>query len=133
MGYDRGAMFKNIKITNLKIVDESPKKPLKFKSSIKMKISTESEIDSKNLKKLKDLKTNTIVVYEKSGKRSEKSIFSVKYSKKSKNNFTLFIKTQGGLPIKRFVASDDVYPGVSQILNTPCKCQEFDFYDIEVQ
>ena len=125
--------FDFLKITNLKIVDESPKKPLKFKSSIKMKISTESEIDSEKLKKLKNLKKNPIVVYEKTGKRSEKSIFSVKYSKKSQNQFILFIKTQGGLPIKRFVTSDDVSPGVSQILNTRCKCQEIDFYDIEVQ
>ena len=129
----KSVIFDFLKITNLKIVNESPKKPLKFKSSIEIKISTESEINSKNLKKLKNLQKTPIVVYEKSGKRYEKSIFSVKYSKKSQNHFILFIKTQGGLPIKRFVASDDVSPGVSQILNTQCKCQEFDFYDIEVE
>ncbi|MDH3737354.1 MAG: pseudouridine synthase, partial [Nitrosopumilus sp.] len=78
------------------------------------------------------LKTNPIIVYEKSGKRSEKSIFSVKYSKKSQNKFILHIKTEGGLPVKRFVAGDDVYPGISQILNTSCQCQEFNFLDIEV-
>ena len=128
----KSVTFDFLKITNLKIVNESPKKPLKFKSSIEMKISTESEIDKKNLKKLKDLKTNPIIVYEKSGKRSEKSIFSVKYSKKSQNKFILHIKTEGGLPVKRFVAGDDVYPGISQILNTSCQCQEFNFLDIEV-
>ena len=42
------------------------------------------------------------------GKRSEKKIFSVKYRKNSNNTFTLFIKAEGGLPIKRFVNSDDV-------------------------
>ncbi len=122
-----------LKITNLKIVRESPKKPLKFNSSIEVKVSTEDEIDSKNLKKLKELQKRPVVVYEKSGKRSEKKIFSVKYKKNSSNTFALFIKAEGGLPIKRFVNSDDVSPGISQLLNTSCMCQEFDFLDIEVQ
>jgi len=121
-----------LKITNLKIVRESPKKPIKFNSSIKVKISTEDKIDSKHLKKLKELQKRPVVVYEKSGKRSEKKIFSVKYRKNSSNTFTLFIKAEGGLPIKRFVNSDDVSPGISQILNTSCMCQEFDFLDIEI-
>jgi tRNA pseudouridine synthase 10 len=124
--------FDFLKITNLKIVPESPKNPLKFKSSIQLKISTEGKIDSKNLKKLKDLQKHPIVVYEKSGKRSEKKIFSVKYKKNSSNAFTLFIKAEGGLPVKRFVNSDDVSPGISQILNTSCICQQFDFLDIQV-
>ena len=121
-----------LKITNLKIVHESPKKPLKFNSLIEVKVSTEDEIDSKNLKKLKELQNRPVIVYEKSGKRSEKKIFSIKYKKNSSNTFTLFIKAEGGLPIKRFVNSDDVSPGVSQILNTFCMCQEFDFLDIEI-
>jgi len=123
--------FDFLKITNLKIIPESPKKPLKFNSSIELKISTEDEIDSKNLKKLKDLQKHPIVVYEKSGKRSEKKVFSVKYKKNSSNAFTLFITAEGGLPVKRFVNSDDVSPGISQILNTSCMCQEFDFLDIK--
>jgi tRNA pseudouridine synthase 10 len=125
-------MFDFLKIDNLKIIKESPKRSLKFNSSIEVKISTEDKIDSKNLKKLKDLQKSPVVVYEKSGKRSEKKVFSVKYKKNSSNAFTLFIKAEGGLPVKRFVNSDDVSPGISQILNTSCMCQEFDFLDIEV-
>ena len=124
--------FDNLKITNFKIVFDSPKKPIKFYSTIKIKISTNSQINSKNLKKLKDFTTHPIVVYEKSGKRSEKKLSSIKYTKNSTNTFTLFIKAEGGLPIKRFVHSDDVSPGISQILNISCICQEFDFLDIEV-
>ena len=126
-------MFDLLKIDNLKIIQESPKRPLKFNSSIEVKISTDDKIDSKNLKKLKDLQKSPVVVYEKSGKRSEKKVFSVKYRKNSSNAFTLFIKAEGGLPVKRFVNSDDVSPGISQILNTSCMCQKFDFLDIEVQ
>ncbi|MCH7967346.1 MAG: pseudouridine synthase [Thaumarchaeota archaeon] len=124
--------FDSLKITNLKIITESPKKPLKFNSLIELKISTENDIDSKNLKKLKDLKKLPVVVYEKSGKRSEKKVFSIKYKKNSKNTFTLVIQSEGGLPVKRFVSSIDVTPGISQILNTSCMCQEFDFLDIKV-
>ncbi len=126
-------MLDSLKIVHPKIIQESPKRPLKFNSSIEVKISTDDKIDSKNLKKLKDLKKSPVVVYEKSGKRSEKKVFSVKYRKNSSNEFTLFIKAEGGLPVKRFVNSDDVSPGISQILNTSCMCQEFDFLDIEVQ
>lgn len=122
----------SIKITCLKLVYESPKKSLKFISTINTKISTQSKIDSKNLKKLKDLTVAPVVVYDKSGKRSEKQIFDVKYKKNTSNIFTLFIKADGGLPIKRFVIGDDVTPGISKILDTPCVCEEFDFLDIKV-
>ena len=105
--------FDFLKITNLKIIPESPKNPLKFNSSIELKISTEDKIDSKNLKKLKDLQKHPIVVYEKSGKRSEKKIFVVKYKKNSSNTFTLFIIAEGGFPVKRFVNSDDVSQSVA--------------------
>ena len=125
-------IFKSLKINNLKIVSDFPKKPLKFISSIKMRISTESEIEIKNMKKLKDLTKSPVVVYDVSGKRSEKKISYVKYKKISKNEFSLFLKADGGLPIKRFVNGDDISPGVSLILDNHCKCLEFDFLDIYV-
>ena len=123
----------SLKINDLKIVLESPKKPLMFNSSIAIKITTDSVINSKHLKKLKELTRQPIVVYEKSGKRSEKKIIAVKYKKSSDYVFTLFVMAEGGLPIKRFVVGDDVSPGISQILDTDCRCQEFDFLGIEVQ
>ncbi|NQV40599.1 MAG: pseudouridine synthase [Nitrosopumilus sp.] len=122
----------SIKINHLKLVYGSPKKPLKFNSTISARISTESKIDSKSLKKLKVLTANPVVVYDKSGKRSEKKIFDVKYKTSSKNMFTLIIKAEGGFPIKRFVIGDDIAPGISKILDTPCVCMEFDFLEVEV-
>ena len=126
------AKFNSLQIHHLKLVDESPKNPLKFNSTVEVKIFTDSEISSKNLKKLKELVKNPIIVYDKSGKRSEKKISYLMYSRNSKNMITLRFKAESGLPIKRFVNSDGVSPGISTILNTPCVCQEFDFYDIEV-
>ncbi len=119
-------------INHLKLVNTSPKKPLKFNSSITVKIFAETEINSKNLKKLKDLSNNPVVIYDNSGKRFEKKIFNIKYKKNSNNTFTLMMKSEGGLPIRRFVSGDDVSPGISKILDVPCVCQEFDFFDVEV-
>ena len=123
-------VFDSLKIINLKIVNESPKTPVKFISSIGIKIHSESTFNSDSLKKLKNLTKTPVVVYENSGKRSEKKIFSVKYKKNSENVFSLFIQADGGLPIKRFVTGDNVSPGISQIVGISCKCQEFDFLDI---
>jgi len=125
--------FDSVKIKNLKITQDSPKKPIKFISTIDAKISTKSDVDVENLKKLKDLKNHPLVVYDKSGKRSEKKVFSVKYKKNSNNSFTLVIRVEGGLPIKRFVIGDDVSPNLSGLLNTQCICSEFDFLEIEVK
>jgi len=127
------ANLEHVKVHNLKIVPDSPKNPLKFNSLVEAKISTSSKIDSKLLEKLKNLIKNPVVVHEKSGKRSEKRIFSIKSKKHDDNSFRLFFKFEGGLPVKRFVTGGDVSPGISQTLGISCKCLEFDFHDVEVK
>ena len=123
----------SVSLLNLKLVHESPKKSLTFHSKIKIKISTKLQINSKNLKKLKDLTTYPITVYEKSGKRYEKKIFDLTYKKNSTNVFTVIISAEGGFPIKRFVIGDDILPNISSVLDTTCMVQEFDFLDIIVK
>ena len=125
--------FNSVSLFNLKLVHESPKKSLTFHSKIKIKISTKLQINSKNLKKLKDLTTYPITVYEKSGKRYEKKIFDLTYKKNSTNVFTVIISAEGGFPIKRFVIGDDILPNISSVLDTTCMVQEFDFLDIIVK
>jgi len=119
-------------IHNCKIIPKVPKKSLTFRSIIEMKIITEKEIQSSSLKKLKKHIASPIVIYENSGKRSEKKIFSVRYKKNSKKEFTLIINVEGGFPIKRFVIGDNVVPGVSQTISNNCKCEEFDFHEIKM-
>lgn len=114
-------------------ISEPPKTPIKFNSFIEMKISTENEISSLSLKKLKNILNGPVVVYEKSGKRSEKTISDLKYKKTSKHCFTLLIKAEGGLPVKRFVDGDDVTPAICQILNDKCMCMTFDFLEINIK
>ena len=125
--------FNSVSLFNLKLVHESPKKSLTFHSKIKIKISTKLQINSKNLKKLKDLTTYPITVYEKSGKRYEKKIFDLTYKKNSSNVFTVIICAEGGFPIKRFVVGDNILPNISSVLDTTCMVQEFDFLDIIVK
>jgi tRNA pseudouridine synthase 10 len=122
--------FDSVSVFNLKLVDTFPKKPLNFYSRIKIKISTELQINSKKLQKLKDLTTCPIVIYEKSGKRYEKKIFDLKYKKNTTNLFTIIMSAEGGFPIKRFVIGDDVSPNISSLFDNSCVAQEFDFLDI---
>ena len=122
----------SIKLKNLKIIDKFPQKPIMFNSSIEIKISSKSTLDSQYLKKLKNICNDPVIVYEKSGKRFEKQIFSLSYKKLSLHNFSLFMKVEGGLPIRRFIEGGDVSPNISDILNCKCTCEEFDFHDIEV-
>jgi tRNA pseudouridine synthase 10 len=119
-------------INNCKIISAVPKKPLAFRSVIEMKIITENNIQSTSLKKLKKFLEGPIIIYENSGKRSEKKIFNIRYKKNSSNNFTLTINAEGGLPIKRFVIGDNVVPGISQTIGNNCKCEQFDFLEIKM-
>ena len=125
--------FDFVSLFNLKLIGESPKKPLNFNSKIKIKISTALPINLKNLKKLKDLTTTPIVIYENSGKRYEKKIFGLKYTKNSDNVFTMTVIAEGGFPVKRFVVGNDVLPNISSLFDNPCVSQEFDFLDIMIK
>jgi tRNA pseudouridine synthase 10 len=123
----------SVKLKNLKIIDKFPKKPITFSSSVKIKISSKNTLDTQYLRKLKNICNAPVMVYEKSGKYFEKQIFSLNYKKNSSHNFSLFMKVEGGLPIRRFIEGGDVSPNISEFLNCECKCDVFDFYGIDVQ
>ena len=121
-----------VEINNLKVVSKLPS-TIKFLSTVKTVISSEHILDSKSLRKLKSLVMSPTIIYENSGKRIEKTVYSIKYSKKSNYEFILLLKAEGGIPIKRFVSSENVSPGVSQTLENPCVCKEFDFLEIDLK
>ena len=121
-----------INIQNCKMISHIPKKPIEFKSLIKLNITTEKKILSATLNKLKKILKNPVVIYENSGRRSEKKIFSSKYQKLSENEFSLTVDVEGGFPVKRFVIGENVMPGLSQILQDNCKCDYFDFLRIQM-
>ncbi len=118
---------------NSKIIPELPKQPIKFHSLIEIDIITKNEISSNYLKNLKSISDSHVVVYENSGKRSEKTIYSLQYKKTSKTTFKLKIDAEGGLPVKRFVNDENVVPNIEQTIENPCKCNYFDFHKIFLQ
>ena len=122
----------SIIIHNLKIISHLPKKPFTFTSHIEILVTTKKEILLSSLKKLQNLTARPIIVYENSGKRSEKQIFEVFFEKKSKNQVRLLIQVEGGFPVKRFVTQENIEPGLSQILGTDCKCEGFDILDVKM-
>jgi len=122
----------SVKLKNLKIIDKFPKKPISFSSSVKIKISSKTTLDTHYLRKLKNMCNAPVMVYEKSGKCFEKQIFSLNYKKISSHTFSLFMKVEGGLPIRRFIEGGDVSPNISEFLNCECKCDVFDFHGVDI-
>ncbi|MFQ6025108.1 MAG: pseudouridine synthase, partial [Nitrosopumilaceae archaeon] len=121
-----------VAINNLKIIEGIPRKAVRFISSVKLQISTEKEIRPLELKKLRNLKKNTILVHENSGKVNKKNVYDIKYKKLSKHSFILSMKVDGGLPLKRFIEGKNVIPNVSAVIRNHSKCEKFDFFDIQV-
>lgn len=122
-----------IKIHNLKQVPKIPTGPIPFQSKVKLYIITENPISPQNLEKLEELNNSTIAIYEKSGKRSEKKIHSVRYGISSQNSFTLEMSIDGGVPLKHFVSGDDIFPNVSDLVSNKCNLEQFDFDEISIR
>lgn len=121
----------NITILDLKKIRQPPKRPLLFRTNIELHVQTSDTITQKELKSLDSLVKNTIVVYDKN-KRNEKFVYSAKHKICSKNSFSLWLVVDGGMPIKRFVEGQDVFPNLSDLIGTKCICQEFDFHEIKL-
>jgi tRNA pseudouridine synthase 10 len=95
-------------------------------------VSTENPVRDEDLTKLEDLQKSTIAIYDGTGKRAEKSIHKIHYKLNSENSFFLFIKVDGGMPLKRFVTGDDVFPNVSDLISNKSKCETFDFEEVRM-
>ena len=121
-----------ITILDLKFIDQIPKEPIKFRSKIVIKVIVEDVLNSSILANLKSIKKTTITVLEKPSKEAKKKVYELNYKKTSPTSFSIRLTADGGLPIKRFVEGDNVNPNLSGILGLKCKCEEFDFHDIEL-
>ena len=119
-----------IKIYALKQIPKIPFGPIPFQSSVKLDIETEHPITHDSIVKLDDL-VGTIAIYEKSGKRSEKKIYSVKYTVTSPNSFIVEMRIDGGIPLKHFVNGENVFPNVSDLISNKCMLTQFDFEQIQ--
>ncbi len=124
--------LKKITVFSLRQIKKIPATPMRFVSKTRLLITTEKPILQESLQKLLQLKKSTIAVYEKSGKRAEKLIYDVKCKTNSENSFYLSLVIDGGVPLKRFVSGDDVFPNVSDILENKSKCETFDFEQVKI-
>ena len=121
-----------VSIHGLHSISKIPSDPVRFRTEAIVEIETENAIKPGKLKELKKLKEQPLTLFEKSGHKNEKKIYSIKFKKKSDKLFRILMESDGGIPIKRFVAGHEVEPSLSSILETNCKCKLFDFHKIVV-
>ncbi|MEW6587613.1 MAG: tRNA pseudouridine(54/55) synthase Pus10 [Thermoproteota archaeon] len=119
-------------IKSLKLIRKIPADPVQFVSKAKILVNTENPISPNDLLRLDQLKKTTLAIYENSGKRTEKLIYDVSYKKESDNSFYLYLRVDGGVPLKRLVSGENVFPNISEIISNNSKCETFDFEDIKL-
>ncbi|NHI03868.1 hypothetical protein DYY67_0938 [Candidatus Nitrosotalea sp. TS] len=117
-------------IHKMHVISKIPSDPVKFSTEVVMEIDTENEITPNALEKLGRLEGQPVVLYENSGRKHKKTIYDIKLKRESETSFKIMMKSDGGIPLKRFVAGQDVEPSISSILETNCKCKLFDFNKI---
>lgn len=116
-------------IKSLKQITKIPTGPIHFVSKAKILVNTEKPLQPQDLSKLEQLRKTKLVIYD-ADKRAEKSIYTLRYKQESENSFYLYLKLDGGIPIKRFVSGENVFPNISDLLSNNSKCVMFDFDDI---
>ena len=126
-------IINEIEIHNLKKISKIPKEAIPFKSIIELSVITENKLDQNSLNPLKTLTKTPIAIYEKPNKRNQKSITKIKFKKSSPRSFSLRITAEGGLPIKRFIEGNNIYPNLSELISNKCECKEFDFHNISLK
>ncbi len=120
-----------ISILGLRVINKIPSDPVRFRTVVVMEVETENEIEPALLEELQKLKEQPIILYENSHK-NKKSIYNIRIKKISGNSFRMKMESDGGMPLKRFVAGQEVEPSISSVLGTNCRCAKFDFHKITV-
>ncbi|WP_268541090.1 tRNA pseudouridine(54/55) synthase Pus10 [Candidatus Nitrosotenuis cloacae] len=124
--------LEKITLHGLKKIDRIPIGPIPFVSKTALLVVCERPISGELLLRLDELQKSNIAVYETSGKRAEKKVQDVKYEMISGNSFVLHMTAEGGLPLKRLVSGENVFPNISDLLETKCRCEKFDFKDVQI-
>ena len=135
-----------IMVHALRTIDVIPNGSIRFKSKIKMWVSTKDNISSKKLKNLKQLVAVPIetvpIVREaldyftgSTKKQHKREIHKLKYKKISLQSFTVEIEVDGGITIKRLVDGIPflgfrIIPNITSLLGTQCSCEKFDVNQI---
>lgn len=121
-----------VSVHGLKAIAKIPSDPIRFRTRVVLEIEAEDSIRSYLLDHLEMLKKNLIVIYESSGHKNKKMIYDIKAEAESDRLFKIVMESDGGIPLKRFVAGQEVEPSISEILGVNCRCKLFDFHRITV-
>lgn len=121
-----------VSIHGVKPITKIPSDPIRFRTKVVLEIEAEDSINSDLLGYLGKLKEHPIVIYESSGHKNKKTIYGIKAEGESDISFKIMMESDGGIPLKRFVAGQDVEPSISETLGINCKCKLFDFHRITV-
>lgn len=120
-----------IAIEGLRVINKIPSDPVKFRTVVEMEVEAENEIEPSLLEGLEGLRGQQVVMRENSRKQ-KKTVYKIGIRQKTPNSFKVNMESDGGIPLKRFVAGHDVEPSISGILGTNCRCVQFDFHKITV-
>jgi tRNA pseudouridine synthase 10 len=121
-----------ITVIGLKQINKIPIGPVPFVSKVTLLVRTEDPLNQEEIKKLDQLQNNTIAIYEGSGKRVEKSVHSIRYEVESEKQLRLFLKIDGGVPLKRLISGGNVFPNVSDLISNKSECETFDFEEVKI-
>ena len=128
--FGRTKTLDGIDLRCLKIIKKFPTAPVRFKSQIEILVDTKEEIVLDDLKPLETIPASTINIYHGPEKINKKRIYHLEYQLISPRRFMMTITADGGLPIKGFVESDNIYPNISDLLDFDCACYRFDFLQV---
>jgi tRNA pseudouridine synthase 10 len=95
-----------------------------------LEIVTEKELVPEALNVLKGLKDMPVSISENTSRNNQKKIYDINIKKINSKSFSILVKLDGGIPLKRFVTGSTVEPNISMLLENSCKCMTFDFHKI---
>lgn len=124
------ASLGGIRFSGVSLVPEVPSRIPRFRSTIRIRVEAAEIIDPAALRRLHGL-VGEVSVGEQSGRASRRMVHSLRYRRVSDRAFRMVVDADGGLPVKRFVAGQDVEPSVSGALGIDCDCARFDFLNIQ--
>ena len=120
-----------VSLSGMQAINKIPSEPLRFRTVVEMEIESEGTVDASALEVLSKLKGQQLTLHENSHKQ-RKTIYNIWVTRGSENLFRVKMESDGGIPLKRFVSGQEVEPSISGMLETNCRCTQFDFYKITV-
>lgn len=120
-----------VSMTGMRTIQKIPPDPVRFRTMVEMEIESEGPLSPESLEGLRGLEGKQVVVYQNSHK-NRKTVHDIRYRTTSPNSLKITMEADGGIPLKRFVAGQEVEPSVSEILGTNCRCTQFDFHKISI-